>query len=379
MVSRFVRRALLGALLLGAVPAAACPGDCDGSGAVAINELVLAVGVALGQQAPGACAAVDANGDGQVSIAELIGATNALLLGCDAPTPSPTLAASATPSASPSPSPSPTATVVNQPPQLATPFVYRGFAGLPIELPLGAADPEGGALTCSAEPLLAGMRLEDGTLRWTPADDQLGLASLPYTCRDDGQPPAEAGAALQFRIAELDACSQPSCGAAGCTTTLVPLDEECCGPAPARLPEAEVLCPQGRLLLIGRNVSGFGRLQNCNVMRFYRQAQSSAELRFHIRFSCLNTLTRVTVRARLESVRGVEFDSQASVFAVDAHDGFFERRTLRMDLKPGPYTSLENREANLTVTVTDVDGASVSESLRLILTSDPFVPDLSDP
>lgn len=92
----------LAALSLGyavGLRAAECGGDCDGDGAVAINELVRAVGVALGATPLAQCGAADGNGDGSVTIAELIAAVNAALGGCGAgptatpvrtPTPSPT-------------------------------------------------------------------------------------------------------------------------------------------------------------------------------------------------------------------------------------------------------------------------------------------------
>ena len=59
-----------------------CEGDCDGNRAVEINELVLAVNVALGSAAGGACPAVDADLDGEVRIDELVGAVRAALSGC---------------------------------------------------------------------------------------------------------------------------------------------------------------------------------------------------------------------------------------------------------------------------------------------------------
>lgn len=71
-------------VLLGAapVPARLCAGDCDGDGAVAINELVLGVGIALGAVALDACAAADGDGDGAVAIDELIAAVDRALDGC---------------------------------------------------------------------------------------------------------------------------------------------------------------------------------------------------------------------------------------------------------------------------------------------------------
>ena len=61
---------------------ASCAGDCDGDGAVAINELVTAVGIALGSLPLDRCPAVNVQEDTMVSINELIGAVNSALQGC---------------------------------------------------------------------------------------------------------------------------------------------------------------------------------------------------------------------------------------------------------------------------------------------------------
>lgn len=54
-------------------------GDCDGDGAVRINELVMAVNIALGSVPMGECPAVDADGNGMAEINEVVGAVaNAL-------------------------------------------------------------------------------------------------------------------------------------------------------------------------------------------------------------------------------------------------------------------------------------------------------------
>ena len=54
-------------------------GDCDGDGTVRINELVMAVNIALGSAPMAACVAVDADGSGVAEIHEVVGAVaNAL-------------------------------------------------------------------------------------------------------------------------------------------------------------------------------------------------------------------------------------------------------------------------------------------------------------
>jgi fibronectin-binding autotransporter adhesin len=59
-----------------------CTGDCDGNGAVTVNEVVLGVSVALGGTVGPPCEAIDADGDGRASIAELIAAVGNALDGC---------------------------------------------------------------------------------------------------------------------------------------------------------------------------------------------------------------------------------------------------------------------------------------------------------
>jgi hypothetical protein len=59
-----------------------CPGDCNGNGAVAVNELVAGVTIALGSAPVDVCIACDTNGDGAVSVSELIAAVRRALDGC---------------------------------------------------------------------------------------------------------------------------------------------------------------------------------------------------------------------------------------------------------------------------------------------------------
>lgn len=61
-----------------------CIGDCDGSGSVAVNELVRGVNIALGRDPIGACEALDVDGDGKVTVSELVMSVNAAVHGCTA-------------------------------------------------------------------------------------------------------------------------------------------------------------------------------------------------------------------------------------------------------------------------------------------------------
>jgi cysteine-rich repeat protein len=63
-------------------PVAGCAGDCDGDDAVGINELVLAVNIALDLQPLTQCPAADLDAGGSVSIDELVTAINRSLGGC---------------------------------------------------------------------------------------------------------------------------------------------------------------------------------------------------------------------------------------------------------------------------------------------------------
>ncbi len=60
------------------------PGDCDGSGAISVNELLVGVGIALCETPLSACPGFDADRNGIVTINELLGAINNAL---DPPSP----------------------------------------------------------------------------------------------------------------------------------------------------------------------------------------------------------------------------------------------------------------------------------------------------
>ncbi|MDX2171315.1 MAG: choice-of-anchor V domain-containing protein [Deltaproteobacteria bacterium] len=59
-----------------------CAGDCNGDGAVAINELITGVNIALGSAQVSSCPSFDSSGDGTVAINELIAAVSRALGGC---------------------------------------------------------------------------------------------------------------------------------------------------------------------------------------------------------------------------------------------------------------------------------------------------------
>ena len=60
----------------------ACVGDCNADRVVTVNELLLAVNIALGTASIDSCSAVDRNGDGAVTITDLLVAVNMALNDC---------------------------------------------------------------------------------------------------------------------------------------------------------------------------------------------------------------------------------------------------------------------------------------------------------
>src|SRR4029077_10430811 len=60
----------------------ACVGDCNGDGAVTIDELIRAVTALLDDRPPADCPAIDVNGDQQVTVDELVRAVTRALNGC---------------------------------------------------------------------------------------------------------------------------------------------------------------------------------------------------------------------------------------------------------------------------------------------------------
>jgi hypothetical protein len=99
----FVAAALMAAIALQTHAAAAqtCVGDCNGDGEVSIDELILAVNIALGAAPLSECPNLD-DGQGMVGVDRLITAVNGALCNCQdcgAPTPTPT--GEATPTSTP--------------------------------------------------------------------------------------------------------------------------------------------------------------------------------------------------------------------------------------------------------------------------------------
>ena len=91
---------LLGCLILPSWAAAQmCTGDCDGSGAVTVDELVTALNIGLGNRPLGDCPAADSSNDDRVTVDEIVTAVNFALVGCPISAPTPTATTTAFPTA----------------------------------------------------------------------------------------------------------------------------------------------------------------------------------------------------------------------------------------------------------------------------------------
>ena len=343
--------------------AAACAGDCDGDGAVTVNEILQGVNIALGIALPTLCPSIDTSGDGMVTVDELLAAVNNVLSGCPAtPTPSATATATVTPTPHP-----------NHAPTLVVPEVYRTYPGYPVQLALNASDPDGDQLEFSAASLPDGATIDTatGVLSWTPTEAQAGAFDLTVMVTDNGVPPLTAQTTVAIKVSPTDACVQASCDpAAGCQTSLAAVTSNCCtGPPAVRIAEPTADCPQAGVLFIGRNVlSGFGRLQDCDQFRIQNFGQIGAVARFNIEAKCVRTDLPATVSARLETGRRLLFDTSFPANLSLQDNGYAQRLGMQFPLEsPGPYFDLDGAEANFTVTLVDGEGTTLSTSLRVIL------------
>jgi hypothetical protein len=334
--------------------AAACAGDCDGGGAVTINELLMGVNMALGSVPVSGCPSFDRNRDGVVTIDELLDAVRAALVGCPIATPTPT--------------------PLNEPPRLSPVPVYRTYPGFPIRFPITASDPEGGLLHYQAANLPDGAALDDGTgvFSWTPRDDQLGPFYIPFSITDEGQPPQSAAGRLAVQVALLDPCTEPTCTPeSGCAAALAPLDTPCCDSEPVvRLSEAQADCPAGGVLLVGRNTEGFGALQNCDRVPVVPFAQGGTAVRLNVAARCVNASAPVTVALRLEMQDRVLIDRQQTVTLQAQDSGYAEARLVSFAISGAVrFLDLEGQEADLDMMLTDESGLVVQTRRRLVLTA----------
>jgi 6-phosphogluconolactonase (cycloisomerase 2 family) len=156
-----------------------CPADCNANGAVAINELVACVAVALGASNP--CTACDLNRDGSVTINELIAAVNAALRSCP-PTPTPTLTGvAATATATPSSSATAVPTASATPTVTTTPPVTPPASPTATRFDTATAEPSITATPTATVPPPTGTLTATATRSSTPEPSQTSTATPTRT------------------------------------------------------------------------------------------------------------------------------------------------------------------------------------------------------
>lgn len=359
-----------------------CTGDCNGDGEVRINELLRGVNIALAVLPLSTCSVFDRNSDRKVTIDELVAAVSAAISGCSrsAATASVVPTPPETPSATGTATPTPTATVkpTTAPGTIAAPViprrgVYHCYPGYEIGVPIAASDPQGTALhyTPSVLPQGAQLNASTGVLSWIPGTDQIGPFYVPFTVTNETVPPASAQGTLALQISPPDPCGVPACDpATGCQSMPLPLSRKCCTGVPqVRVAQAIAECPEGRVVFIGRNNTGFGRLQNCDRLRVINFLQAGASVRFHVETRCVDTGHPATLHVRLETNSRVLFDQEQAIILRPRNDGYAERLAVVFPVSgPGPFTEFEAAEAQLAVEATDADGLRVESQLRLTLT-----------
>ncbi len=384
------------AALLSATTAFAGLGDCgqpfsSGSTPVASDALfTLRAAVGLEQCPRRIC---DTDNSGRVNSTDalrvLIAAVRKELewLLCPAASTTSTLPPSSSTTSVP-PGSLPSSTTTTLPPNLAPVIdgpddVYRTYPALPIAIPVLAHDPDGDQLMFQAADLPTGCLVDadSGTLTWTPTVDQIGGYEFGVVVSDDGSPPGMADATVRVKVQAPDACVTSECTpAGGCSDTQLPIAEQCCDGEPAaRAAEPSAGCPEGRVLFVGRNTFGFGRMQSCDLLPVTPFAQGGATVRFHVEARCVNTAAPVTIRTKLTTADESLIDHTVDVSLQQREDGYAQQIALVYALAPGIFAfGLDGVEAELDVRITDDDGASVRQRLRVTLTLDQ-VGDLPDP
>lgn len=271
----------------------------------------------------------------------------------------------------------------NQPPRLRERGVYRTYPGFPIRFSLEATDPDEQDLLHEAEDLPAGAELdpETGEFTWTPTEEQLGPFYVPVRVTDAGVPPQSVEQILVFKVSPPDGCVTPRCDEAlGCDPEVLDLEQDCCqGEPDTRVAEPVSPCPGGRVLFVGRNTFGFGRLQNCDSLRVRTQTQGGVTVRLNVEARCLDTSSPVALSARLETSEYLLFDAGRNLQLQPRNDGFAQALalTFAVDLEI-PLEHFLDTPAVLTVTVTDAGGVELRRVLRVNLTRD-FLEGLPDP
>lgn len=78
-----------------------CTADCDGNGAVTVNEIVTVLNIGLGSRPLADCPAGDGGGDGSITVDEIVAGLNFALNGCPIEVSTPTFVPTITPTPDP--------------------------------------------------------------------------------------------------------------------------------------------------------------------------------------------------------------------------------------------------------------------------------------
>lgn len=403
MVANLATALCLATLVLVGDPVGAllCNGDCDGDGTLTVDELVRVVAIALGDRSIDECPSADVSGERLITVEEIIIATQYALNGCPAPEtatptatetppPSATRTATATRTQTPTRTPASTTTETptmtatpagNRPPELTCQDIYRTFPGYPIEIQIEAPDPNDDTVTFAAGELIPGATLDEtGVFRWTPSEFQLGPFYQRFTATDSGDPPMSSEGELIFKVSPPEECAVVECSpATGCAGEVLPIDELCClDPDRRRVPEPLAGCPQGRAVFAGRSgARHFQRLKSCDAIEYTSNSQLGAFLFFDIQARCLRPDGNTLLHARMEShnprfadptgPRRVLFDEDRVIELEPDEDGFLIATDLVYEVEGGgEFFDLDSAEIDFSFTVTDADGVSVSNRLRVV-------------
>lgn len=401
------------AFLLSLPAAGVCNGDCNGDGTLTVDELVRIVAIALGERPVSDCATADVSGEGLVTVEEIIVATQYALGGCPppqtlTPSPSPTPSMTDTPtrlptrSATPTPTDTPTPTQTrtvtatptgNRPPELTCSNVYRTYPGRPIEIQIEAFDPNHDAVRFTTGDLIPGASLDElGLFRWTPGTFQLGPFYQRFTASDSGDPQMSSQGELIFQVLPPDPCVAVDCDPArGCHSRALPIDQLCClDVIRRRVPEPRAGCPHGRVVYAGRSgAPHFQRLKSCDAVEYIPNLQIGAFIFFDIQARCLQPGGNTRLHARMEShnprfedpggPRRVLFDEERLVDLRPDDHGFLSATDLLYEIGGGgPFFDLDGAEVDFSFTLTDANGVSVSNRVRIVTIRGflDFIPDV---
>ncbi len=271
----------------------------------------------------------------------------------------------------------------NREPVIVAPQPFRLYPGYAMALPVIATDPDDDTLTYSVTNAPDGCTIDpdSGLLEWTPDPDQTGPFYVQVSVRDDGDPMLSADALIGIQVSVPDACNTPVCDpATGCVDVLSDIAVDCCGAQPTeRVGELITACPDGRIAFAGRNVVGFGRIQNCDRLAVVAFGQGGFNLSLNVEARCLNTDEPVEVRVRVETADRLLVNRGISIALQPREDGFAQQLSLFYGLPTSTdVEDIEGVEAELTVTLTDADGAVLTEQIRVVLTLDDLT-DLPNP